>query len=112
MSRNVPRILSLISFGSLVLFPSISIPRKDFLEPGVRILVLERFNVNPSTFSIPCTRLMIISASLRSNLFDLVDIQDAFAQILGKTVDVGTPEGLSKYIRDRVLAEAETVYEK
>ena len=46
------------------------------------------------------------------SLFDLIDIQDAFAETLGKEVDIGTPNELSKYIRSKVLAEAETLYER
>lgn len=56
--------------------------------------------------------LLDFDESARVSLFDLVDIQDMFTQTLGKEVDIGTPEGLSKYIRDRVLAEAEILYER
>ena len=45
-------------------------------------------------------------------LFELVRIQDMFAKALDRTVDLGTPDALSKYIRDSVLAEAETLYER
>lgn len=50
--------------------------------------------------------------SVRIGLFDLVHIQDKFAESLGTEVDLGTSDGLSKYIRDRVLAEAEILYER
>lgn len=44
--------------------------------------------------------------------FELYDIQEALEQCLGKTVDLLTPEALSKYIRPQVLKDMEYVYEK
>jgi predicted nucleotidyltransferase len=43
--------------------------------------------------------------------FDLVDIQDALVDLLGRQIDIGTPASLSPYIRDRVLASAQVIYE-
>jgi len=45
-------------------------------------------------------------------LFEFVEIQQYLADALGKTVDLLTPESLSKYFRDEVLKQAELVYEK
>jgi len=42
--------------------------------------------------------------------FEFIGIQDELASLLGRAVDLGTPAGLSKYIRDRVLGEARQVY--
>jgi len=43
--------------------------------------------------------------------FALYDIEQELSRILGgRKVDVHTPGGLSRYIRDRVLAEAEVQY--
>lgn len=44
-------------------------------------------------------------------LFDLVDIEDFFRQALQREVDIVTADGLKRYIRDKVLNEAETLYE-
>ncbi len=44
--------------------------------------------------------------------FALSDIKDNFESFLKKTVDLLTPESISKYFRDEVLAQAEYVYEK
>ncbi len=44
--------------------------------------------------------------------FALSDIKDNFESFLEKTVDLLTPEAISKYFRDEVLAQAEYVYEK
>jgi predicted nucleotidyltransferase len=38
-------------------------------------------------------------------------IQDELSQILGRRVDLNTPECLSKYFRDRVLTDAEVQYD-
>jgi predicted nucleotidyltransferase len=37
-------------------------------------------------------------------------MQDELSEILGRTVDLKTPNELSKYFRDEVLAEAEELY--
>jgi predicted nucleotidyltransferase len=39
-------------------------------------------------------------------------MQDELADMLGRRVDLNTPGFLSPYFRDRVLAAAETVYER
>jgi hypothetical protein len=44
--------------------------------------------------------------------FDLVEMQDVLSEILGRKIDLGTPASLSDYIRDRVLASAQVVYER
>ena len=44
--------------------------------------------------------------------FALSDIKDAFEAYLKKQVDLLTPEAISKYFRNEVLAQAEYVYEK
>ena len=42
--------------------------------------------------------------------FVLVDIEQELSQIFGRRVDLRTPQELSQYFRDEVLAEAEEVY--
>ena len=44
--------------------------------------------------------------------FALSDIKDNFERFLQKTVDLLTPQAISKYFRDEVLQQAEYVYEK
>jgi predicted nucleotidyltransferase len=44
--------------------------------------------------------------------FALSDIKDNFEAFLQKTVDLLTPQAISKYFRDEVLRQAEYVYEK
>lgn len=39
-----------------------------------------------------------------------VRIQDELSSLLGRKVDLNTPGSISKYFRDAVLHEAETVY--
>jgi hypothetical protein len=38
-------------------------------------------------------------------------MEEELESILGRKVDLNTPRWVSKYFRDRVLAEAETVYD-
>lgn len=43
--------------------------------------------------------------------FGFIRIQDQLTELLGRKVDLNTPQCLSKYFRDEVLAEAEVLYE-
>jgi uncharacterized protein len=42
--------------------------------------------------------------------FAFFSMQDELSAILGRRVDLNTPNSLSKYFRDEVLAEAEELY--
>ena len=42
--------------------------------------------------------------------FEFIAIQDELSDLLGWRVDLNTPECLSRYFRDRVLADAEMLY--
>jgi uncharacterized protein len=44
-------------------------------------------------------------------LFCLATMQDELSQILERSVDLRTPNELSNYFRDRVLAEAMIIYD-
>jgi predicted nucleotidyltransferase len=44
--------------------------------------------------------------------FALSDIKDGFESLLKKSVDLLTPQAISQYFRDEVLAQAEYIYEK
>ncbi len=44
--------------------------------------------------------------------FELFDIQSHLESVVGQSVDLVTPQALSKYFRDQVLAQAEVVYER
>ena len=44
--------------------------------------------------------------------FELYDMEQEFSRMLaGRTVDINTPNSLSKYFRDEALDEAEVVYD-
>ncbi|MBN1786812.1 MAG: nucleotidyltransferase family protein [Sedimentisphaerales bacterium] len=43
--------------------------------------------------------------------FELFDIQQALQSNVGIRIDLLTPQAISKYFRDKVLAEAEYIYE-
>ena len=42
--------------------------------------------------------------------FGFIDIQDQLAAMIGRTIDLNTPQDLSCYFRDQILAEAEIIY--
>lgn len=48
----------------------------------------------------------------RVTLFDLVDMQDELAALLGREIDLTTPDGLDRYIRAGVLASAQVIYDR
>ncbi len=48
------------------------------------------------------------SAKLGLRFFD---VEQELSELLGYKVDLNTPGFLSKYFRDRVIAEAETIYD-
>jgi predicted nucleotidyltransferase len=48
----------------------------------------------------------------RIGYFELFDVQQDLAALLGRKVDLLTPGALSRYFRQRVLDTAEVVYER
>lgn len=44
--------------------------------------------------------------------FALARMQEQFEQTLGQPVDLVTPKSLSKYFREKVLSEAQSLYEQ
>jgi predicted nucleotidyltransferase len=56
--------------------------------------------------------LVEFEAGARVTLFDMVDMQDELATLLGRDVDLATPDGLSRYIRDEVLTQAQVIYDQ
>ena len=44
--------------------------------------------------------------------FGFIDIQDQLSILLNRTVDLNTPQDLSRYFRDRVLTESQVIYEQ
>jgi predicted nucleotidyltransferase len=44
--------------------------------------------------------------------FAFIDIQQRLSQLFDRTVDLNTPQDLSRYFRDEVLAKAEVIYDK
>jgi hypothetical protein len=48
----------------------------------------------------------------RVGYFELAEIEIELSDLLGRKVDLMTPECVSRYFRDEVLAEAEAIYVK
>ena len=44
------------------------------------------------------------------NLFDFIDMEFELSTIVGRHVDLRTPNDLSPYFRDEVLSNAQTIY--
>ncbi len=42
--------------------------------------------------------------------WEFFDLEDELSEMIGRKVDLNTPGFLSRYFRDRVVAEAEVVY--
>jgi uncharacterized protein len=70
-----------------------SVLREDF-GPGSDVDILVEFNPGAAV-----------------GFFKLYDLEQELSQILeGRKVDINTPKSLSKYFRDKVLADAEVQY--
>ena len=46
------------------------------------------------------------------DLFDVVEMEMALSEMLGRKVDLRTPQDLSRYFRQRVIDTAEILYER
>lgn len=42
--------------------------------------------------------------------FAFIDIQDQLSEMLGRQVDLNTPQDLSRYFRNQVIEEAKAIY--
>jgi len=49
---------------------------------------------------------LLVDVDERATLFTLAGLEQALSELLGVPVDVRTPGEISRYIRERVLAEA------
>lgn len=54
--------------------------------------------------------LIEFTPDLRVGLFELMEMQLEFSDIIGREADFRLPGDLSRYFRDRVIAEAEVLY--
>lgn len=43
-------------------------------------------------------------------LFDIVNMEEELSSIIGRHADLKTPNGISRYFRDDVLAKAQIIY--
>jgi len=50
--------------------------------------------------------------SAKITYFDLFEMQEAFSSMIGRTVDLRTPQELSLYFRQDVLDNAMVIYER
>lgn len=44
--------------------------------------------------------------------FGFIDIQDRLSTLFGRSVDLNTPQDLSRYFRSQVVADAEVIFDK
>lgn len=56
--------------------------------------------------------LIEFNPAAKVGFFRLIEIQREIEKSVGKKVDLLTPESLSKYFKEEVMAEADLVYEK
>ncbi len=53
---------------------------------------------------------LLVRFDARKNLFDLVDIEDQFAEVFGKKVDLVTEAAVHPYIKDYIYRDLQPVY--
>lgn len=56
--------------------------------------------------------LIELDESRRTTFLDMVEMRDELSAILGRSVDLLTPNALSNYFRDDVLSQAQVIYER
>ena len=49
---------------------------------------------------------LLVDMQENRSLFDLIGLQQDIEKTLGKKVDVLTPDGINRYLKDKILAEA------
>jgi len=55
---------------------------------------------------------LLVEFAVAKSLLDLIGMEQEVEDALGRPVDLVTPAALSPYIRDQILSEARTVYER
>jgi len=45
-------------------------------------------------------------------LFEMAEMEIELSEMIGRKVDLQTPQDISRYFRDKVVAEAEVLYER
>lgn len=55
--------------------------------------------------------LIELDENRRTTFLDMVEMRDELSAILGRSVDLLTPNALSNYFRDDVLSQAQVIYE-
>lgn len=55
---------------------------------------------------------LLAEFSRRKSLLDLVRIERAFSEEIGRKVDLLTPAAVSPHLRDRILEQSELLYER
>lgn len=55
---------------------------------------------------------MVARFSKQKGLWDLIGIERELSEVLGRKVDLGTEDALNPYLRDRILAEVQVIYEE
>jgi hypothetical protein len=53
---------------------------------------------------------MLVSFTDRISLVTLIELEFELSEIMGRKVDLHTEDGLSPYLRDRILKEKQVVY--
>lgn len=102
--------------GSRLPAPAIPVPRDAIAafcrRHGIRRLALFgsvlRSDFDPARSDVDV--LVEFEAEARIGLFGFVALQEELGRLLGRRVDLGTPEDLSRHVREDVLASAEVVY--
>lgn len=49
---------------------------------------------------------LLVDMQENRSLFDLIGLQQDIEKMLGKKVDVLTPDGINRYLKDKILSEA------
>ena len=49
---------------------------------------------------------LLVSFTKPVDMFDFIDLQDFLSELFNKKIDLGTSNGLKKFVKDKILKEA------
>ena len=101
-----------------MIIPSGSLPIKKIIEFCKKHPIIAKMSLFGSALSGTLRQdsdvdlLVEFEAGKTPSLFTLIDLEDELTTIIGRKIDLRTPEELSRYFRNEVLESARPLYVK
>lgn len=108
-SPNIFKNMSKIKIKKQLLLAINSNPFKEKIK---KVSLFGSYLNGKSTIDSDIDLLIEFKPTAQIGFFGLAELQRNLGEFTGKTIDISTPQSLSKYFRKMVLKEAEIIYEK